>query len=321
MEFRLVDLLVFGGTTGTVLALLPLAGRKPADDPLEPPARAFGRFTPVIASLLPPTRSGEERVRRDLSLAGYYHRDAALNFYAIRAFVTLVPLVLGLGMSVLIGQKPGGNLAWIIGAIAGLLGFAFPRVWIGTQANARSEKLIGGLPTLTDHLAVSLSAGQGLTDAMQEAGESLRRSAPELAAEMRLVARQSELYSLGFALEQFRRRLPLPELVNLAFLLAEGERLGSDVARGLGEMADNYRVTARQRAEGRANRTGFYMLFPTVFCLLTAAGIVLLGPMVLEVREQLQKIALETQQAQQVLNENQQSATPSGTSSAANPGN
>ena len=34
----------------------------------------------------------------------------------------------------------------------------------------------------------------------------------------------------------------------------------------------------RQRAEAQANRLGFLMLFPTIFCLLVAAAIILIGP-------------------------------------------
>ena len=39
----------------------------------------------------------------------------------------------------------------------------------------------------------------------------------------------------------------------------------------------------RQRAEAQANRTNFYMLFPTVLCLLLASGIIAAGPGVLQV--------------------------------------
>ena len=47
-------------------------------------------------------------------------------------------------------------------------------------------------------------------------------------------------------------------------------------------MADNFRLTSRQRAEAQANRTSFWMLFPSVFCFWVAAAIMLVGPAYLQ---------------------------------------
>jgi hypothetical protein len=44
----------------------------------------------------------------------------------------------------------------------------------------------------------------------------------------------------------------------------------------------------RQRAETQANRTSFWMLFPTVGCFLLAAALLIVGPVFLEFRNQME---------------------------------
>jgi len=93
---------------------------------------------------------------------------------------------------------------------------------------------------------------------------------------------QAPLHSVSYALDQLRLRQPIPELGSLVFLLSQGDRLGTDITKGLWELSTSLQVTARQRAEAAANRSNFYMLFPTVLCLLLAAGLAIIGPGVVQ---------------------------------------
>jgi tight adherence protein C len=81
-------------------------------------------------------------------------------------------------------------------------------------------------------------------------------------------------------------RAPVGEVRNLAVLLIQSGRLGTSVASALTDLADGYRVSLRQRAEAQANRTSFWMLFPTTFCLLVSAAIILIAPAFLEFSQQ-----------------------------------
>jgi tight adherence protein C len=103
-----------------------------------------------------------------------------------------------------------------------------------------------------------------------------------LAQELAIAAQQAELHSLAHALQQWADRTRLPEVRNLVMVLIQSEKLGADAASTLNELATNFRVTARQRAEAQANRTSFWMLFPSVFCFWIAASITLIGPAYLE---------------------------------------
>ena len=104
-----------------------------------------------------------------------------------------------------------------------------------------------------------------------------------------LAAAQAELHSLDAAARLWADRAQVQEGSNLALLLVQSEKLGSDTAATLNELATNFRATTRQRAEAHANRTSFWMLFPTVFCFWIASAIILIGPAYLEFFEYRQR--------------------------------
>jgi tight adherence protein C len=290
----LVFLVVFAFTF-ILLALL----NPTQDDPnsTEPARRWFGFLTPGIANMVPADEDTRKEVQLDLYLAGYTQPQMLDNFLSMRSVLTLGPIITGLVIALL-----GPN--WIIwyavigGLMLGILGFAVPRVLLQAEGKARAERLRQGLPVLMDTLSMCLSTGNSLPDSFKRSGESLRRGYPDLYHEVRVVNRQAELRSLEHALLQWKDRIPLPELSSLVFLLAQGDKLGTDVTRGLLELSSSYRVNARQAADTAANQLSFYMLFPTVLCLLVSGGILIAGPGILAAVKQGVKIGDDLKQAE-----------------------
>jgi tight adherence protein C len=272
--------LIFVATAAVILlamAPITLFRRAEGDTDPEPVPRIFGPFTPLIAGLLPTTERGQAKVQMDLLRAGYFEPVAFVNFQAVRSITTYVPLVAGLVGAVL--TEPPLSLAFFLIAVGGgVLGYALPRLFLTLRANSRTEEIRRGLPMLMDTLGLTLSTGASLTGALASSGAAVRRGYPELAREVRLVVAQAKLRSLAHALERWKERQPIPELGSLVFLLAQADRMGTDVTRGLWELSASLQVNARQRAEAAANRVSFYMTFPTVLCLLLAAGLLLAGP-------------------------------------------
>lgn len=284
-------------TVGVVTALVALLGmalvlnREVPDDPDPEPSRPlFGIGNAAIAGMLPTTAAGREAIQQDLWLAGYAQPSALNNFLCIRNLFTLTPIVLGLASaltaddtrigwaSVTDYRPPVGLVLAVTGLLFGIVGFALPRLVLRSLANARRERLQRSMPVLMDTLGLCLSSGNGLVDSLRRSGEAIRRGHPDLAQEVRIVVRQAELRSLDHALQQWKRRIPIPEVGSLVFLLSSSDRLGSGLTAGLYELSASYRTNARQLAEAAANRANFYLLFPTVLCLLAAAGLMLVGP-------------------------------------------
>jgi tight adherence protein C len=263
-----------------------------------PVPRIFGPFTPLLAALCPQTESGRDDMRKTLLRAGYFEPVALGNFMAVRSFLMYPPIIAGLvGGYFYPGQT--GLIFLGIGFVLGILGYSLPRVILNFQASARTEEIRRGLPTLMDTLGLTLSTGAGLPQALKTSGESVRRGFPELAREVRVVTAQAPLHSVSYALNQLRDRQPIPELGSLVFLLSQGDRLGTDITKGLWELSSSLQVTSRQRAEAAANRSNFYMIFPTVLCLLLAAGLSLAGPGLVQLFESNREVDRYIEQAKE----------------------
>ncbi len=287
--------LVLIGVATSLIAFLGMAllmGRDESEDRDPEPARPlFGSANGLFAGLLPSTASGRASIQSDLWMAGYHQSAALNNFLCIRNLFTIVPIVMGL-LSALTAEddrfsltirdtmyRPPVGLAFaMIGFLFGILGFAIPRLVLRSQAKSRQAKLERGMPVLMDSLAMCLSSGNGITDSLGRAGEAIRRGHRDLSDEIRIVKSQAELRSLDHALMQWKKRIPITEVSSVVFLLSSSDRLGTGVTEGLYELSTNYRTNYRQHAEAAANRANFYLIFPTVLCLVTAAALMLIGP-------------------------------------------
>jgi pilus assembly protein TadC len=299
--------------TASVVAVLVLLGvfalvERHEPDPNRPAPRVFGFLTPVFAELLPSTNGGREAIRRDLLRAGFFEPVAPVNFRAVRSLLTYLPLLGGLVPAVLL-EGPLSVAFGVVGIVGGLLGFALPRVTLSVLASGREEQVRRGLPMLMDTLGLSLSTGSNLPNALASSGHAIRRGYPELAREVAVVTSQGKLRSLAHALEAWRDRMPVPELGSFVYLLAQADRQGTDVTRGLWELSSSLQVNARQRAEAAANRVSFFMVFPSVLCLLLAAGLILAGPgivQILDTNRAVEKILDEAQQNEGLIRQGQE---------------
>jgi pilus assembly protein TadC len=308
VQFGLVFLVV----TAVALALVMLVQRRNAraqerlrraqEDPEgdHPQELILGSMTPALAGQIPMTAKGKSELQRELWLAGYYRPVAFMEYAAVRALLVLLPL-LATGVALLLVPSNQFTRVLTIGALAVLLGYSLPRVYLYFRGRARARQIERGLPLAIDLLTLCLTAGQNLLAALKQVSEELAFSHPALARELAIAHRQAELHSLEQAMKQWADRVPVPEVKNLALLLVQSERLGTDAASTLLELSNNMRATLRQRAEAQANRTSFWMLFPSVFCFWVAAAIILVGPPYLEFFHNREKSAQFFNQSRKII--------------------
>ena len=258
----------------------------------------FEGITYPLASMLPTTKNGRAVLFQELRAAGYYSAGALTSYLALRNVLIVLPLLVA-GILALIFEPADFPLIAIVGVIVAALGFSLPRLYIQTRGRARARQIERGLPTAIDLLVLALTAGLNLFAALQRVAGELRPNFPALAEELDITRRQAELRSLEFALEQLADRVRLPDVRNLALVLAQSERLGSDATPVLLETSTALRTTLRQRAETQANRVSFWLLIPTVACFLVAALLVLVGPVFIEFRDLIAQNQTKLQQGQQ----------------------
>lgn len=245
----------------------------------------LGDLTQAFAAQVPVSAETDSELRKELRAAGYYRNQAVMEYAAVRTLLVVTPLIAA-GMLALLAENDQLPAVLIGGGVAALLGFSLPRVLLHFQGQARVRSIENGLPVAVDLLTLCLSAGQNLLAAFRRVSKEMRHCSAALAQELDIVREHAELRSLSFALKQWAERVPSAEVRNLAMILVQAERLGTDSAAALQEHAANLRTNARQKADAKANRTMFWMLFPTILCLWIPAGIILIAPAVLEFQSQ-----------------------------------
>ena len=262
----------------------------------------FGSLTPVFAALLPESDQRREDLRKELQTAGYYSPHALANLSAVRYALMTGLLFLG-GMLLVLVPRPWEPVA-LVAIVAGpVLGWSLPRLHVRGRAARRKSEIERAMPDLLDMLNMCVSQGLTVQDAMHRILPDLDAVHPALAMELRIVTEQAELGDLHQALANLDRRIDLPEIHSLSSLLMQTDRMGTSVSESLAAYSDTMRESLKQRADEKGNRAAFRLLFPTVFCLMPAVYLILLGPAILGLsdffknggREQLNQGAREIQ--------------------------
>ena len=258
----------------------------PADTPLADGSDyAFGAaLTPFLAGALPDSKDRKIELKQDLIRAGYYQPHAFENIQAIRWIFLTVPLLL---LCVMVNVLPQRLELWAIGTMlaVAILGWALPKLYIASQAADRRSEIERSLPDVLDMLNMCVSQGMTLITALKRVTSELRLVFPALSQELQIVAEQAELGTLEQALTNFSRRVDAPDVHSFTSLLIQTERMGTSVSVALGDYAENMRESLRQRADEKANKATFQLLFPTVLFLMPAVYIFLLGPSIIKLTD------------------------------------
>lgn len=238
-------------------------------------------LTPTMASFIPTTDESKSRTTRTLRNAGHYERHAWHNFAANRYLAVMGAIVFFLAMLVIV---PASLEPWMmIGLIIGpILGWALPGLTIQSQAERRIREIEVGMPDMLDLLNMCVSQGMTMQRALGRVSREITPVYPALGKELEIVTEQAQIGSLSQALHNFSSRVDVPEVHSFTSLVTQTERMGTSVSESLAEHSDNMRQSLQQRADQKANTAAFKLLFPTVFCLMPAVYMFLMGPAVLE---------------------------------------
>jgi tight adherence protein C len=234
-------------------------------------------------------------LEQELREAGYYRPTALVEYAGVRTLLIAAPLI----AAVVLALTTDDEVApWALGAgvFFALLGYSLPRAFINYRAKQRGRQIERGLPVAVDLLSLCLTGGQNFLTALARVAQDLEFAFPILAQELRIVHKHAQMAGLELALQNFANRTSVPEVKNLAVMLTHVERLGTDIAAALLEFSTNFRQSMRLRAETYANRVSFWVLFPTILCLLVPGLLLFYAPLLheasrirAEIREDMQK--------------------------------
>jgi len=238
---------------------------------LSPPLQAAGRLLLHTAEALGvPTR----RLARRLTLAGEPGGPA------LHAGHKLLGALVGVGVLPLLNQlavTPFGPWPAWLWLAAGVIGFTAPDAALAHKVAQRRRELLSGLGAATEFLALAVSAGCGLEQALAEAataGHGLFFT--ELAH--RLALARLEGQQGVDAITQLAEEVDLPELTALAGALQAGAHQGTPVLQTLRAQAHAARERRRLALLEAGERAQVTMIIPVAGLILPAFFLVILWP-------------------------------------------
>ena len=235
-------------------------------------APALQRF----AKFVPKSPKEMSRVQKRVAMAGYHGMGPAITYTACEL---IAPIVVG-GTFFVLGHGPTKLLLAILGA---MLGYVTPGIVLRRLINNRKKIIQNGLPDALDLLIVCLEAGSSIDQAILKTSQDLDVPYPPLAEELRMVTTEMRAGKPRLdAFRNFAARCGVEDVKALVNMLVQADRFGTSIAQALRTHADTSRTKRRQRAEERAAKIGVKMVFPLVFCLFPAFGVVTIGPGVVQ---------------------------------------
>ena len=226
-----------------------------------------------LSKLLPKSSDDLSRLRRRLARAGFAHPRAPVYFSAAQlAF----PVVSGLVVLLLLRET---SIGWFVAAMAGVLGYLIPGLYVDRRRALRQKAIQNGLPDGLDLIVVCVEAGSSLDQAIAKASDELEIAHPALAEELKVIT--TEIRAGKPRLDTFRNfslRTGVEDVRALVAMLTQTDRFGTSVGQALRTHAETSRIKRRQRAEERAAKVGVKLVFPLAFCLFPALYLVCFGP-------------------------------------------
>jgi len=263
------------GFAGTASA----TGVIPADTVRRRPIPAIAiRLGGLAKRQLGPTR--EQAMRKELVKAGMY-RTSPVELVGYRMMAALFA-----GLLVVVARPAGSDAVnLLLGIVAGVGGWILPIIYVHRRARMRIKEIDRSLPDLIDQIVVTIEAGLGFSSSMQVAADKFRGP---LGDEMRLTLQEQRMgQSINDALKSMGERAPAANMLSFVRAVVQGENLGVSIGTIMRNLAHEMRLKRRQAAEEQAQKAPVKMLFPMVFLMFPAMGVVILGPAIFEIFDTL----------------------------------
>lgn len=225
--------------------------------------------TPFLADgvrLVARVGSPTGELRHRLVRAG--RTETVEQFRAQQVVGGVVGLALGLLVAVALAATRGGAVVPLVAlvVVVGLLGALVPDWWLGRQVARREARLLAQMPTVTELLALAVSAGEGATGALERV---VRQTRGELADELaRTLADARAGAPLTVALQGLADRTGIPALARFAEGVAVAVERGSPLADVLRAQAQDVREEGRRALMTTGGRKEVLMMVPVVFLIL-----------------------------------------------------
>ncbi len=235
----------------------------------EDAARMAGRVLGSLG-LIPPRELGRALQQAESSLRVHeFYFEKVLTALGLQA----VLLVSNVAFERLGLMQVGIWPLWVWLGV-GALGFVWPDLDIRRRAQVHQARLRAELPTLVDLLAVAVSTGRGVEDAVADVtpflGGPLGREWARL--------QQQLVRGLSTALHELTERTGLPEMENLTGHLVAAYQRGQALEDNLIQLAETLREQQLHEVTAAGGRATERMFLPLVFFVVLPLLVLVIAP-------------------------------------------
>ena len=238
---------------------------------------------PFVARL-PALEAGH--LRGKLSRAGDPGSLTPAGFQAVRYSLAALLAIVGLAGGLFLPLPiPILITVPVTGALAALLGYFLPTLWLEQRVSDRRHQIQRSLAEATDLLTLVVESGMSLDEGLLSITERFHNA---LGDEIGKVLREIRLGRPRMAaLEHMAESCGVSDLHHLVESIVQSDQMGVPIARLLRVQATEMRRRQRQTAQERAAQASSRMVFPMVGCIFPVLWIVLLGPAIIQILKSL----------------------------------
>lgn len=245
----------------------------------------------IVAQLKLAQVSQTEKLRFKLLRAGLRDREGMVVYLFCKP---ALPLLFGLaGAALVYGMDFGGlpsHLKPAACAAAALFGLYAPDLYLANLGKKRQQAIAKGLPDGLDLLVICAEAGLSLDTALNRVADEIAPTSRELAEEVGLTSVELNfLPERRQALANLAKRCDMAAIRGVVNTLMQTEKYGTPLSQSLRVLSAEFREQRMLRAEEKAARLPATLTVPMIVFILPTLFIVLAGPAMLQVYDNLIK--------------------------------
>jgi tight adherence protein C len=311
MPTEFIPLIIAGAAAGAILLIaLGLAGGNSSVDPVQARLTQLGTMQaknleelelqqPFLERTIRPlaaalsgrmsrvaSSSFQEKAEKQLALAGNPGNLRVADWLGIKAVGAIVGAILFIFLFGVVGfMALPPVLRILMGGIGLMFGYTIPEFWLGGRVRKRQHLILLQIPDCLDLLTISVRAGLGFDAALGKVVEKL--DGPLVDEFRRALAEVRVGKARRDALRDIVPRTEVVPLTNFIGAIIQAEQLGVSISKVLQVQSEQLRIERRQRAEEMAAKAPIKMLFPLVGCIFPSLFIIILGPAIILIMQNL----------------------------------
>ncbi len=197
----------------------------------------------------------------------------------VEQFMSAKEMMAIIALLIAIGFLPKGEV--LKAAIAAVVGFFLPDLWLDIKQKQRRSAVVRSLPDTVDLLSLCVDAGLDFIAAARWIVEKSKPSA--FIEELSLMLHEIKVGKpRRDALKDLSKRINSPDVTAFARTLIQADRMGTPIAEALIILSEDTRERFFRRAEREALQSPMKMLIPLIFFILPVVGVIVGGPIAIQ---------------------------------------